>query len=219
MRGSGALAIKALEHTGLEGSVVGIDINDGMLTIARSKSTGVKWLNARAEALPFEEYRFDSVVSQFGLMYFENPGLSLREMMRVLRSGGSLAVAVWDSLANNPGFAAEENVWRQVLGGDAEDEVPFRLGDKRVLENLFDSADIPDIGIATVSGTARFASIRAWIHTGARGWTDDEAIDDDQLEQLLQTAERELAGFVTPAGEVAFTTSAHIVSARRPVNL
>ncbi|MDH3449581.1 MAG: class I SAM-dependent methyltransferase [Gammaproteobacteria bacterium] len=216
--GSGVLALKALEHTGLEGSVVGIDINDGMLKIARSKSTGVKWIKAPAEALPFVECQFDCVVSQFGLMYFESPELSLREMMRVLRPGGSLAVAVWDSLENNPGFSAEEILWRQVLGDDAEDETPYRLGDKQVLETLFDSADIPDIGIDTVSGAARFASIRSWIHSGAKGWTGDDAFDDDQLEGLLRTAERELADFVTPAGEAAFRTSAHIVSATKQGN-
>lgn len=56
--------------------------------------------------LPFDGDSFDAVVSQFGLMFFEDRPLALREMMRVLRPGGHLAVAVWDTLENTPGYTA-----------------------------------------------------------------------------------------------------------------
>lgn len=50
--GTGALAIPVSEHIGPEGTTVGIDINEGVLNVARSKSSRVEWLNALAEALP-----------------------------------------------------------------------------------------------------------------------------------------------------------------------
>ncbi len=212
--GTGALAVAVSGNVGLSGKTVGIDINDGMLDIAKSKSSPVEWINAPAEALPFEGDYFDCVVSQFGLMYFENQENAIREMVRVLKQGGSLAVAVWNKLDNNPGLAAEEYLWQQVFDGEV-DETPYRLGDRGALENLFKSSGLTDIQIATHEGTARFDSIESWIHTGAKGWTQDDALSDDQLKLLLKTAEEELTRFRTSHGTVAFPTSAHIVTARK----
>ncbi len=212
--GTGALAIAANDYVAPKGSIVGIDINEGMLNIARSKSSYVEWLNAPAETLPFNDNQFDCAISQFGLMYFENQESAIREMMRVLRPGGSLALAVWDGLTNNPGLAAEEYLWQQVFGGEM-DETPYRLGDKVVLKNLFESANVTDIQIKTHEGTAVFDSIESWIHTGAKGWTEDDSIDDEQLKLLLSAAERELSDFRTTQGNATFQTSAHIVLARK----
>ena len=213
--GTGALAITVSDHVGTEGTTAGIDINEGMLNIARSKSSSVEWLNAPAEALPFEDDNFNCAVSQFGLMYFENRENAIREMMRVLRPGGSLAVVVWDELEHNPGFAAENKLWQQVFGEESEDESPNKLGDKYILENLFKSSGVTNVQITTHQGTARFESIESWIHTGAKGWTEDDALSDDQLELLLKTAEEELINFRTTEGTVTFPTSAHIVTARK----
>jgi len=212
--GTGALAIAVSEYVGPEGATVGIDVNDAMLDIARSKSSSVEWLNAPAESLPFNDDQFNVVVSQFGLMYFENQEGAIREMLRVLEQNGSLAVVVWDQLDNNPGLAAEEHLWRKVLGTKV-DETPYKLGDKEALENLFKSSSVNNIQIATHEGTARFDSIESWIHTGAKGWTADDALSDDQLTHLLKTAEQELTGFRTAQGTVAFPTSAHIVTAKK----
>ena len=212
--GTGALAVAVSGNVGSGGKTVGVDINEAMLDIAKSKPSSVEWINAPAEALPFEDEYFDCVVSQFGLMYFENQENAIREMIRVLKKDGSLAVAVWDKLDNNPGLAAEEHLWQQVFDGEM-DETPYKLGDRGALENLFKSSGVTDIEIATHEGTARFDSIESWIHTGAKGWTQDDALSDDQLKLLLKTAEEELTSFKTLRGTVAFPTSAHIVSARK----
>jgi len=212
--GTGALAIFVSEFIGTKGTTVGVDINEGMLNIARSKSSSIEWFNAPAEAMPFDDDHFNCVVSQFGLMYFENQESAIREMMRVLQPGGSFAVVVWDKLDSNPGLAAEEHLWQQVFGEEV-DEVPYRLGEKRALENLFMSSGVTDIQITTRKGNAHFESIESWIHTGAKGWTEDDALSDDQLELLLKTAEEELINFRTAEGSVTFPTSAHIVTARK----
>ena len=74
--GTGILAIAVDKQLGPDGKAIGVDINEGMLNIARSKTSTVEWLNAPAEKLPFTDNRFNSVVSQFGLMYFRKPGNS-----------------------------------------------------------------------------------------------------------------------------------------------
>ena len=135
-------------------------------------------------------------------------------MIRVLQPAGLLVMVAWDELTNNPGLAAEEYLWQQLFGGEI-DQAPFCLGDKGVLEELFTSAGATDIQIKTHAGTAQFESIETWIHTGAKGWTEEEAINNDQLELLTSTAEKELTKFRTAAGNAIFPTSAHIVSVRK----
>jgi ubiquinone/menaquinone biosynthesis C-methylase UbiE len=217
--GTGALTLVVSDRVGSEGSVVGVDINEGMLNIAKMKAPQLDWKQAPAEALPFDSNSFDSAVCQFGLMYFGNQQRALQEMIRVLRPGGTLAIVVWDKLENNPGFAAEDQLWQQFIGEEAVDETYYSLGDKQVLEKLFTSSGISDAEIRTHQGTAQFSSIENWILTGVKGWTQDDAFSEDQLELLLQKAQIELASFETPGGSVAFPTSANIITASKPFDV
>src|SRR5262245_46222255 len=104
--GTGILARSAVALVGPNGSVTGLDINEGMLAVAERKAHGIEWRRGAAEALPFDSESFDAVVSQFGLMFFEDRRSAIKEIVRVLRPGGRLAVAVWDSYKNSPGYAA-----------------------------------------------------------------------------------------------------------------
>ena len=209
--GTGALAMAASELVGERGRVVGVDINEGMLEVARQKSSSITWANAPAEHLPFEDNQFDSVLCQFGLMYFEDKAAALSEMHRVLKQHGVLAILVWSNLENNPGLAAEEYLWQRLLNSEI-DNTPYGLGDRGILENLFRHLDLRDLDITSHPGTGHFNSVREWIHTGAKGWTDDDALSDTQLAQLVDMAETDLAYFETQDGKVAFPTSAYIVS-------
>jgi SAM-dependent methyltransferase len=214
--GTGVLARAVEERVGGSGTIVGVDINEGMLAVAREKAPEIEWLQAPAEALPLADNSCDVAVSQFGLMYFEDKEGALGEMMRVLRPGGNLAVVVWDKLENSPGYAAEDQLFQRLLGDEAADEVPYSLGDKQVLKGLFADADIPDAEIRTCEGKARFPSIEAWIYADVRGWTSADSINDEQYELLLREAQQELARFTTTNGSVAFPTPAHVVTASKP---
>jgi len=214
--GTGVLALAVAGRAGSEGSTVGVDNNEGMLAVAKEKAPEIDWRQAPAETLPLDDDSFDSVVSQFGLMYFEDRRGALVEMMRVLRPGGTLAVVVWDKLENIPAWVVEEQLFQRVFGVEDDDDAPNSLGDKRVLKRLFDDAGILDTEIRTHEGTARFPSIEAWIHADVKGWTMDDEIDDADYERLLTEAKSDLAQFVLADGTVAFATPAHIVTASKP---
>ena len=68
--GTGILAREVSERVDPTGPVVGLDINDGMLAVARRKAPEIELRQAPAEALPFPTASFDAVVSQFSLMFF-----------------------------------------------------------------------------------------------------------------------------------------------------
>ena len=214
--GTGVLAQAVADRVGSTGLTVGVDINEGMLNIAREKAPEIEWYQAPAEALPLDDDNYDRVVCQFGLMFFDDQRAALQEMMRVLRPGGILAVVVWDKLENCPAYYAQDQLFQRVLGKEFADESPYSLGDLQVLRQLLASAGISDVKIQTHEGTARFSSIDEWIYTDVKGWTIDEEIEDEKYEHLLRESRQELARFVTVDGTVTFSTPAHILVASKP---
>jgi ubiquinone/menaquinone biosynthesis C-methylase UbiE len=60
--GTGALAITIADKIGPNGSIIGVDINEGMLDIAKAKAPHIKWQKASAESLPFDDASFDRAV-------------------------------------------------------------------------------------------------------------------------------------------------------------
>jgi ubiquinone/menaquinone biosynthesis C-methylase UbiE len=215
--GTGVLAREAALRVQPGGTVTGLDRNEGMLAVARRKAPEIEWRQGLAEALPFADDRFDAVVSQFGLMFFDDRALALAEMWRVLKPGGRVAVAVWDALERTPGYAAMTAVLQRLFGERVADALraPYALGDPEALTALATEAGIPAT-ITTCEGTAHFPSIEAWVHTDVKGWTLADMIDDGQYRQLQQEAPKALQRFVQPDGAVVFEAPAHILRATKP---
>ena len=87
--GTGDLALEAERHGG---RVVGLDFSGRMLARARRKSATIEWVEGDALALPFEDASFDAATVGFGVRNLSDLGLGLRELARVLRPGGMVAV-------------------------------------------------------------------------------------------------------------------------------
>lgn len=215
--GTGVLAIEARKAVQPGGSVVGVDLNPGMLLVARSKDPGVDWREAPAEALPFDSDEFDAALCQFGLMFFRDRNAALREMLRVLRPGGRLAIAVWDSLENTPGYLAITRLLSRLFGDEIADllRAPYALGDIKTLNSHLLESGIQDPSVSRVAGEAHFPSIRSWMHTDVRGWTLSDRLDDEQFEHLVTEAESELNPLVSADGSVRFDHGALITTAQK----
>ena len=87
--GTGDLAVEC-ERRG--GRVVGLDFSEPMLERARKKSGAIEWVQGDALALPFEDGVFDAATVGFGVRNLADLEGGLRELARVLRPGGKLAV-------------------------------------------------------------------------------------------------------------------------------
>jgi SAM-dependent methyltransferase len=214
--GTGVVSRTALARVGPAGAVTALDPNRGMLAVAGRRAPAVTWTHGAAEQLPFPDDAFDAVVSQFGLMFFQDRPRAVREMLRVLVPGGRFAVAVWDSLENIPAYAAEVAVIERLAGTRAADALraPFVLGDRDALAALFREAGAADVRVTTDRATARFPSLRILLEADLRGWLPVMGVPlpEDTIQQILREADREMAVYVGSDGTVAFDQSAHIVT-------
>lgn len=217
--GTGVLTRTVAEAVGPDGSVAGLDPDPGMLAIAARVAPGIPWHRGVAEHSPFRDATFDAVVSQFGLMFVQDRSAALREMWRVLRPGGRMAVAVWASLEETPAYAAEVALVDRVAGPAAAKVLrsPFALGDRALFESMLRQAGIPLTSLTTEAGTGRFPSIRAMIDTDLRGWLPlvGVRLDPHIVEHILAEAESVFRPYLRADGTVRFASPAHIAVAAR----
>jgi demethylmenaquinone methyltransferase/2-methoxy-6-polyprenyl-1,4-benzoquinol methylase len=88
--GTGAVARELIRRTGC--TVVGVDQSPEMLAEARRRlGDSVELVEARAEALPFDDASFDALTFTYLLRYVDDPAATLRQLARVVRSGGTIA--------------------------------------------------------------------------------------------------------------------------------
>lgn len=217
--GTGALTRAALERVGPQGKVVGLDPNPDMLSVARRRSAEIEWREGKAEALPFPDSSFDAVVSQFGFMFFDDRAGALREMMRVLRRGRRLAVAVCDDVEHSPGYAAFADLLQRLFGKEIADafRAPFILGDPNKLHAICDEAGLARAEILQRNKRVRFSSIGAMVSTErACVWTLGGVLNDEQFATLLRESEQALKPFVGADGAIRFDMPALIIAAAKP---
>jgi SAM-dependent methyltransferase len=94
--GTGLIARRASEAVGEHGSVAGLDLAPDMIAVASSlpapDGAPIDWRQGDATALPFRDESFDAVLCQMTLMFVEDRSAALREMYRVLASGGRVLI-------------------------------------------------------------------------------------------------------------------------------
>ncbi len=109
--GTGLVARIAAQRVGPAGRVVGVDLNPGMIAVARSlpalMGTPIEWLERSALDLRLPDASFDAVLCQQGLQFFPDRLAALRQMRRVLVHGGRLALSVWIGIGPYHGAVGE----------------------------------------------------------------------------------------------------------------
>ncbi len=217
--GSGELALQAARRTGPAGHVTGLDLNPGMLALARTKSSEITWLEGDAETLPFADNQFDAVMCQFGLMLFPDPPKGLREMYRVVAPHRHLAVAVFGELAEQPVYRALAEVYDDVVGDAVGNllRVPFAMGNADRLNQAFGGADIHDTEHVRLEESAVFASLQDLALADIEGWFPFAGVTltPAQVEAVIAEVQSSLASFRRADGTVQFPVSVHLVTATK----
>ena len=162
--GTGVVARVAAEHVGSTGRVAALDINPGMLAVARSLPSAlgaaIEWHEGSVLALPFSDLAFDVVLCQLGLQFFPDRLSALREMRRVLVPDGRFAVSVFGPIEHSPATHALATALDRHVGPDASvaKRTEHALADTGALRALLEDAGFREIVIHTASKRARFPS-------------------------------------------------------------
>jgi SAM-dependent methyltransferase len=217
--GTGVLARAALARTGADGRVVGADPAPGMLAAAKEIEPAIDWLLCSAEALDVDDASFDGIVSQFGIMFFQDRQKAADEMYRALKPGGSLAIAVWRSVEHNPAYADVASVLEEHVGTAAADalRLPYSLGDPDEVTAVLEGSGFVEISVDAKTETAKFPSSRRMVEAELRGWLPlfDIFLAEDKINEVLIESDKTLGKYAGPSGEAVFPTSAHIFTARK----
>ncbi|MET0904660.1 MAG: methyltransferase domain-containing protein [Tardiphaga sp.] len=220
--GTGVVARIAAGRVGPTGAVVGIDLNPGMLSVARSvASTDVgaggplQWQEASADKLPFPDGSFDVVYCQLGLQFFADRAAALREMRRVLGVEGRLALMVWRGIDESPGFAVLAEALQRHIGQAAIMRAPFGLSDAGELATLVRAAGFQNVTVDQRGGTVRFPSVERFVLSYVAGspLAGPVAQAGDAAREALMTDVRSALVAFTNDAELAFPIAAHLLSA------
>jgi ubiquinone/menaquinone biosynthesis C-methylase UbiE len=144
----------------IEGKVIGTDLSEGMLEVAREnaikrniKNYGT--VNCDVSSLPFEDNTFDAISCRFGFMFFPDMLLAAKEIIRVLKPGGRMVTSVWD--------VPEKNFWITAIMGTISKNMDlpapppgspgmFRCAKEGFMSGLLKQAGFKNISVKEVSG-------------------------------------------------------------------
>ena len=145
--GTGIVSRLAAEQVGTNGRVVGLDLNPGMLGVARSKNPSIEWKEASAEIIPLPDESFDVVLCSLGLQFVPDKLKALREMNRVLVRSGRLAVNAVGPIP--PPFAVLEEALAKHVKPEAAVfmRAVFSLHNSREVQDLIERAGFADVSV------------------------------------------------------------------------
>jgi ubiquinone/menaquinone biosynthesis C-methylase UbiE len=165
--GTGLVARLAASKVGPTGQVTGLDLNAGMLAVARSlpppSGAPITWIEGSAVAMELPDASFEVILCQQGLQFFPDKPRALREMRRVLVPGGRVLLSVWKT-AGPYNLAVGEALERHV---GAETAIKYRASrvvpDGEELRRLLVEAGFRWVQIRPSAMTVRLPPVETFV--------------------------------------------------------
>jgi SAM-dependent methyltransferase len=195
------IATEALARALPDVTIISTDLNQPMLDHAAAKPrlSRVQFRQADAQQLPFDDRSFDTVVCQFGAMFFPDRAAAFREVHRVLKPGGRFLFSVWESAAENPIIVATQaGLSRRYPdhGSWFLERTPCGYRDPDVIRSDLACGGFADCRIETVRLKGKVASAAALAIGFCQGSplrTELEALDPNGLEAATDAAAQAIA--------------------------
>ncbi len=224
--GAGEPSLTIAERVGPSGSVTCTDAIAEMVEAARSEANrrglkNVQFRQCTADSLPFPDNAFDVVVSRLGVMFFPDAVGAMREMLRVVKPGGSLASAVWYKSDVNPFCYLVSGVMDQHVKAVEDPDAPnaFRFAEPGKLAGVMKQAGATDVRDEIVSFDleAPVSALEFWT---MRSQTSDTL--REKLAKLPTTEQTQIAREVVeavaeffPNNQMKFPTQMLIATGRK----
>ena len=191
-----------------DAEILATDLNQAMLDAAKARLGDAKleYRVVDAQALPFEDARFDLVVCQFGVMFFPDRVGAYREARRVLKPGGHFLFNSWRSLEENAGSLAVAKAVASAFPDDPPsflERTPFGYHDMAQIEADLRAAGFTQIVGETVGKRSRLSSARdaaTGLCLGSPLRGEIEARDPSRLDEMVDRAAAALAPFEGAGG-------------------
>lgn len=229
--GTGAATRPAAVAVGRAGRVVGLDLNVGMLEVARNldaeqepdlggaEPAAIEWLEASAEAMPLASNTFDLVVAGQSLQFPPDTAAVASEIRRVLNPGGRLAATVWRAPSASPFYAAEIESIAARLGVEAAQAfgAAFRMSDPAPLVEALTDAGMDDVEVGRIDLILDLPPLADWAprHLASTPVAPALAAAPGIARELGTDLSQAMAEYVTPDG-IRVPFSAWLISGHRP---
>jgi ubiquinone/menaquinone biosynthesis C-methylase UbiE len=182
--------------------ITATDLNQAMLDLAQSRlqAPNLRWLQADAHALPFEDGSFDALVCQFGVMFFPDKLSGYREALRVLKPGGRFLFNVWNSLDLNPVSSIVSEAAATAFPEDPPrfiERVPFGYFDPDRIRGEVQQAGFETVEIDVVDKVSRAPSPRELAIGLCQGTplrAEIEARAPERLDEITAKATEAISG-------------------------
>lgn len=172
--GSGTSTFPLAKQVGAGGHVLGVDISEQLVEIARAaapEGMPVKFRCADAATTPLPAGHFDLLFSRFGVMFFADPVAAFSHMRRALKPGGRLAFVCWRGAQENDWVRLPMAAIRDIVQpapADPDAPGPFAFGDRQKVAHILSAAGFTAIEIASFDTSISYG----------RGATREDAIND-----------------------------------------
>lgn len=222
--GAGEPSLTIADTVGPRGLVMCTDPIPEMLAAAESEALrlglkNVQFRQCAADSLPFPDDSFDAAVSRLGVMFFPDPLAGLREMLRVTKPGGYVALAVWDKSEVNPySYVVTDVVSRY---GRRSPVAPntfdgFRFAERGKLAGIVKDAGAIDVAervlkfdIAAPISVEQFWAMRSDVSEVLREKL--KTVSDEEKRQIADEVQEAVKPFF-PDGHMSFPAQMIIVS-------
>ena len=152
--GGGATSAEIAQRVQPGGSVLGADVSEVILTVARQRYAGIDKLSfetADAGTYSFDAQHFDLMTSRFGVMFFPDPEAAFKNICRAGKRGGRIVFACWRGLAENPWMGLPVGAAFKILTPPPKPEPgapgPFSLADPDRVRYLLENAGFTAISL------------------------------------------------------------------------
>jgi SAM-dependent methyltransferase len=201
--GTGVVARQAADRVGATGHVVGLDLNPAMLAVAARVGPELTWQQGDVADLPFDDDSFDVVTCQSAAMFFPDLVGALREMGRVTRPGGAVAVQVFDLREDQPAYGP----WIAMVASHAGADALRMLGtywvhgDRELMREQCASAGLRVTAVLDHERPAQFPSVEAMVLTEVNATPLADRLTQSELDAILADSFTVFEPFRTPGEE------------------
>jgi SAM-dependent methyltransferase len=226
--GAGEPSLTIAEIVGPAGTVTCTDAVAEMVAAAETEAhkrglTNIQFRQCTADSLPFPDDSFNAAVSRLGAMFFPDPTAALREMLRVIKPEGSIALAVWYKSEVNPfSYVVTNVISRHVETPPADPDAlgAFRFAEPGKLANILSGAGASNVAerLLEFDIAAPISSEEFWAMRSETSGTLREKLATLTPEERKQIA-AEAIGAVSeffPHGQMKFPAQMLIVSGTKP---